>query len=627
MPDNYFCYFANGTTPVVGFVFNNNGTVYGLSPDSGVGQPITQECCEALGAGYTWNANTSSCYWQFPCNDESTFKVVLPADGNDGVFFSIEDNEQCALDVSFDYLVVFDCIDLWNCSDTGMSEGPTGGAIHDVLGLFTNFTIQSTIESAIDQQSSLLDNLSAQGLLSTLRTDDSLNITTHTITPYTFLDTTNSLADFLSNNTNTGIYFSGSNCTRVVNTLLNQLGDSCSVYNATSFSSSWKHVHYIINSASNLNTINGHKIKLGIDIGSCRCNFTLFLDNIQLNKVCQKTITTETYVSHNIGFDLERKIDNKKSWIYNEEAETREYDLFLRETKYDIVDPRLVINSKEVDLNLDIARAIENDVYCFINDNQDCFLNNCIPYSAATIDPAYYDSNLKIYYCPPGYLLVGRHGGNSFCQLTATCETGTVGEILTTPFSAITNPNEFTEIFQSELIDAKDRKTLQSYPTLRYIYDGYLNPSDWGCTGTTSNMLDYCNLNTFVGTISSYWSQLIAQFVPATTIWGCMQVYRNTIFDTQKFQYRCGSTFLCTRPTTFCTFIGSATTVFVTQQQVLPPTITNCITTEPPITTCSGVYCVQLDMGSEFIGHAHVYTGGGGEGGIEEESFVIVNEH
>jgi len=41
----------------------------------------------------------------------------------------------------------------------------------------------------------------------------------------------------------------------------------------------------------------------------------------------------------------------------------------FRNTDYDVNDERLVINTKEIDLNINIASAIENDVQCFINDN------------------------------------------------------------------------------------------------------------------------------------------------------------------------------------------------------------------------------------------------------------------
>ena len=41
------------------------------------------------------------------------------------------------------------------------------------------------------------------------------------------------------------------------------------------------------------------------------------------------------------------------------------------------------------------------------------------------------------------------------------------------------------------------------------------------------------------------WTDIIEQVVPATTIWGSVKIYSNTIFDQQKFKYKNGSLFIC----------------------------------------------------------------------------------
>jgi hypothetical protein len=53
------------------------------------------------------------------------------------------------------------------------------------------------------------------------------------------------------------------------------------------------------------------------------------------------------------------------------------------------------------------------------------------------------------------------------------------------------------------------------------------------------------NISQLVG---NYWIDLIEQFVPSTTIWGSTNVYRNTVFDTQKHQYKSNTLFLCEDP-------------------------------------------------------------------------------
>jgi hypothetical protein len=59
----------------------------------------------------------------------------------------------------------------------------------------------------------------------------------------------------------------------------------------------------------------------------------------------------------------------------------------MRETDYWVNDSRLVINTKEIDLNLSIATGIETDVWCYVNDNP-CILEPCndSSYTGVTTD-------------------------------------------------------------------------------------------------------------------------------------------------------------------------------------------------------------------------------------------------
>lgn len=117
-------------------------------------------------------------------------------------------------------------------------------------------------------------------------------------------------------------------------------------------------------------------------------------------------------------------------------------------------------------------------------------------------------------------------------------------QLLTQPLSAVTTVEEFDYYLSSELIDVKSRKTLSGYPTLRALYDRYTNSTDY-CT-TTSSAFDYTQIDKFASLIDSYWVDIVEQVIPATTIWGSVKVYGNTIFDQQKFQYKKGSLFTCT---------------------------------------------------------------------------------
>jgi hypothetical protein len=106
--------------------------------------------------------------------------------------------------------------------------------------------------------------------------------------------------------------------------------------------------------------------------------------------------------------------------------------------------------------------------------------------------------------------------------------------------------DKFNDKLTSEFIDAKNRQTISSYPTLRAVYDRYLNSSDY--SSNVSSAFDYQNMDRFAGLIGNYWIDLIEQVVPSTTIWGSVKIYTNTIFDEQKFKYKSYSSLLCKNP-------------------------------------------------------------------------------
>jgi len=64
-------------------------------------------------------------------------------------------------------------------------------------------------------------------------------------------------------------------------------------------------------------------------------------------------------VFRDVGFRLNRKVDNKKSWVQSGTTERRHYTT----PNYYQNDSNLVLNTKEVDITLDISRGIEFDVW------------------------------------------------------------------------------------------------------------------------------------------------------------------------------------------------------------------------------------------------------------------------
>ena len=116
------------------------------------------------------------------------------------------------------------------------------------------------------------------------------------------------------------------------------------------------------------------------------------------------------------------------------------------------------------------------------------------------------------------------------------CKAVNLDTFLTTDLPNINNVDEFRKAINSELIDVKNRQSLSSYPTLRLLYERYLG----NCTNCdkTLNKFTYETMDTFINLIGKNWVDLVEQFVPATSIWGATDVYRNTVFHQQKYKYR-----------------------------------------------------------------------------------------
>jgi len=87
------------------------------------------------------------------------------------------------------------------------------------------------------------------------------------------------------------------------------------------------------------------------------------------------------------GFNLKRSVDNKKSWTQSGST-TRKHKTT---PQYYQEDSKLVLNTKEVDISLDVARGIEYDVYRYIKE-QDFPANSSgytLPYAYINISLGY----------------------------------------------------------------------------------------------------------------------------------------------------------------------------------------------------------------------------------------------
>ena len=361
----------------------------------------------------------------------------------------------------------------------------------------------------------------------------------------------------------------------------------------SAFTSGWLSYEVNITDPQIIEAITNNKINIGIRINETCGNFCILLDNIRLEKNCVENTLNKIFVTQSPGFELERIIDNKKSWKNNQTTENREFIIYdvsgtdsIRDTSYTVDDERLVINTKEIDLNMNLASGIEVDLATFV-------LNNpCILTGLTTCDPCY--------------------SGESGIQICCGDNTISFNSLLSKTTSEVSFVETMKDILLSELIDAKNRQTISAYPTLRALYDRYINSTAY-CQ-TQSSGFDYMSMERFSNLIDGYWVDLVEQVVPATTIWGSVKIYTNTAFDRQKFKYRSYSSLFCNNPFEGDRVLspingtsGQCENVSVSMAPIYPVIVGQEIERPKPITSkCNFICLAQMNHGSEFIGTVNV---------------------
>ena len=183
-------------------------------------------------------------------------------------------------------------------------------------------------------------------------------------------------------------------------------------------------------------------------------------------------------------------------------------------------------------------------------------------------------------------------------------------KLMTQPLSAVTTIEDFEYFLTSELIDAKNRQTISRYATLKALYERYLNSNEY--CGTKSSAFNYMTMDQFAGLIDSYWVDIVEQVIPATTIWGSVKIYSNTLFDQQKYKYRAYTSLLCGNPYSGKTILspingttGQCADVEVITSNVVLANQEN-IRMKPVLSVCDSICIAQMNMGSEFIGKVSI---------------------
>ena len=173
------------------------------------------------------------------------------------------------------------------------------------------------------------------------------------------------------------------------------------------YQSTWLQYKTVIKDKNVISLLENKKINISVSINNTCVDFSILLDRIKMNKVCTKIDNVTQFISEPPKFELKRTPDNQKSWVANTVRDSRYTNLKYRGTEYNTNHHKLVVNTKEVDLTLSPSRAVEQDVWCYVSDNN-CILEGCMSsgetYSAFT--------------CPSGYGL--DIDGNSCTKLTTT---------------------------------------------------------------------------------------------------------------------------------------------------------------------------------------------------------------
>jgi hypothetical protein len=370
-------------------VFTINPTTQQLAP-----KQLNKACCDSLGIpGAYFDKNTQKCRWSAsnsgPCNYDLPFNVVLNPKGNDGAIFGVAPEETCNLSVDFDYLFKFDCATL-----TDLVNGAVFSSCNSVIDVFESVAASMSIGLVqVTGNSTTLVNVYEEKFFNKIGTGNL----------YDYLSTANTLSGFFicgqltSNSADTSCYpvdlysldYTGDtiNCSIPINQLVQGLYNESGLppsattqfkaaISGNTFGPNWLHFHTDITDESVLSAITNEKIKLTLKVSGTCVDVCILVDNIRLTKNCSKVTRNDIFLTKSPGFELDRIRDNKKSWVANDTTERRQFSISnfddtkpIRITDYTLENENQVINSKEIDLDISIAAAIETDVWDYIVDN------------------------------------------------------------------------------------------------------------------------------------------------------------------------------------------------------------------------------------------------------------------
>jgi hypothetical protein len=202
------------------------------------------------------------------------------------------------------------------------------------------------------------------------------------------------------------------------------------------------------------------------------------------------------------GFKLQKVVDNNKSWLSDDDrvriSTQGDYNAY-----YFVDNEKLVLNVKNVDIFLNPGQGLVYDVW-----DESRKYDYPIPESGLTV----------------GYPVPG---GVDWTYVDPKPKKKTFFE--------------FSQTFWQNMINTRNRQYISDgktggYPTLQSIWWKYIESEQ--TVGLPNNKYTYQKLIDYVNGIGPYWTKLIEQMVPATTIWNGGVRLENSVLHKQKFVYR-----------------------------------------------------------------------------------------
>lgn len=446
-------------------------------------------------------------------------------------------------------------------------EGQSG-AIFDVpdleqeCKLVLNFNTLILVD--INEAEDLTEELEGLTLSASINEIGSGNGYLNSVSEVTFFDLTNENRNAQLSKINSGLKIYNSNDplnrdNAILNTKINQYKNSISLTDTpnSNFMSGWLSVNINIDTPELLDKV--YNKEVNISIKSSKINkYSILVDNIKLTRDCLDELPLEDDCP---VFNLSRVVDDKKSWVSRDDSHVRTFDLPMRDTKYDVNgDDRLVINSKEIDLVINPSKLEDNRLLEFVKENS-CMLS---PKLGAT-------------------------EGHESVDLIP---------LITIDIDDIETTEELMEL----LIDVKSRKVASRYSTIDLLKHRYKNSLDH--CGVENNSVGEEYIENIIETIGGFWTDIIEQVVPATTIWGMSYKSSSSFVGDNKFIYKRGTLIPCEEIGDIDVLSSSKGTI--SGDSIIEITDitdrTNSIIPE----TCDNIKVLQLNDSSEFLGTVNI---------------------